>query len=138
VKPHALVLALAAAASAFVAASARADEPTQPIRHGTHVRGRANALIHGRRARSAPAAPVSCSAPGGTNFATDCAGFMPANEPAIATNGSQFVAGANDYNSWNGQGQDGFYWSSDGVTWNDDGPIDVTRTARTRQRAIPA
>jgi Fibronectin type III domain len=125
VKSHALALALAAAAAAFVAASARADEPTPLVRHGTHVRGRANALIHGRRARSAPAAPVSCSAPGGTNFATDCAGLMPANEPAIATNGSQFVAGANDYNSWNGQGQDGFYWSSDGVTWNDDGPIDV-------------
>ena len=123
-KPHALALVLAAAASAFVAGSARADSPTPPIRHGAHVRGRANALIHGRHARSAPAAPATC-APGGTNSATDCAGFMPVNEPAIATNGTQFVAGANDYNSWNGQGQDGFYWSSDGVTWNDDGPIDV-------------
>ncbi len=122
-KPYALALALAAAVSALVAASAHADSPTPPIRHA-HVRGRAHALIHRRRARSAPAAPVSC-APGGTNAAADCAGLMPVNEPAIATNGTAFVAGANDYNSWNGQGQDGFYWSSDGATWNDGGPIDV-------------
>ena len=36
-----------------------------------------------------------------------------------------YVAGANDYNSYNGQGQDGYYWSSDGTHWNDGGPIDV-------------
>src|SRR5262249_8816637 len=96
-KPHALALAFLAAASALAALPARADEPTPPIRHGGQVRGKATALIHGRHARRAPAAPVSCSTPGGTNFTTDCAGPMPVNEPAIATNGSQFVAGANDY-----------------------------------------
>jgi hypothetical protein len=46
-------------------------------------------------------------------------------ETWIASNGSQFVAGANDYNSYNGQGQDGYYWSSNGRAWNDAGPIDV-------------
>jgi hypothetical protein len=124
VRRHALALALSAAC--LVAASpARADEPTLSIRHGVHVSGRANAVIHRRGPKRMTAAPVSCSAPGGTNFSANCAGPMPVNEPAIATNGSEFVAGANDYNSYNGQGQDGFYWSTDGVTWNDDGPIGV-------------
>jgi hypothetical protein len=40
-------------------------------------------------------------------------------------NGSLYVAGANDYNSYNGQGQDGFHWSATGTSWNDAGPVDV-------------
>ena len=54
--------------------------------------------------------------------------ISPVSETWIASNGSQFVAGANDYNSYNGQGQDGFYWSSDGKTWNDAGPLNDSRT----------
>ena len=51
---------------------------------------------------------------------------MPVNETTIASSGTQLVAGANDYNSYNNQGQDGYFWSSDGgVTWSDAGPIDV-------------
>ena len=50
----------------------------------------------------------------------------PVNETWIAPNPQGgYVAGANDYNSYNGQGQNGFYTSGDGKTWNDAGPIDV-------------
>jgi hypothetical protein len=69
----------------------------------------------------------TCSAPGSTNYKTNCHGTgRPVNETWIATNGSMLVAGANDYNSYNGQGQNGYYWSTDGgQSWNDAGPIDV-------------
>jgi hypothetical protein len=75
---------------------------------------------------------VSCSTPGVApagsigNYKTNCHGTgRPVNETTIATNGSLFVAGANDYNSHNGIVQDGFYWSSDAKTWSDAGPINV-------------
>jgi hypothetical protein len=68
---------------------------------------------------------ASCTAPGGTNYMTDCnSQGRPVNETAIATNGSMWVAGANDYNSYNGHAQLGYYWSSNGRTWNDAGPLD--------------
>jgi hypothetical protein len=69
---------------------------------------------------------VSCTTPGGGNYKVNCHGTgRPVNETWIATNGSTYVAGANDYNSYNGQGQDGYYWSTDAKTWNDAGPIDA-------------
>jgi hypothetical protein len=73
------------------------------------------------------ALPLStCSAPGGTNYMADCASQgWPTNEMAIASNGQMFVAGANDYNSYNGHAQLGYYWSANGTTWNDAGPLDL-------------
>src|SRR5207248_6507378 len=64
---------------------------------------------------------------GSGNHLTNCHGQgRPVNETWLATrDGSLYVAGANDYNSYNGQGQDGFYWSSSGTSWNDSGPLDV-------------
>jgi hypothetical protein len=127
VKASFVALALAAAAAALLAAPAHSDEPTPPIVRGGHISKFVK--VHAARKhwkKKSRAEPGACSTPGGGNFVTVCAGgLMPVNEPAIATNGSQFVAGANDYNSYNGQGQNGFYWSSDGVTWNDDGPLDL-------------
>jgi hypothetical protein len=81
-------------------------------------------------------APSVCSTPGGGNYKTNCHGTgRPVNEAWIATNGSMLVAGANDYNSYNGQGQDGLYWSplSCGQSWYDAGPIDIFPHARPAQ-----
>jgi hypothetical protein len=47
------------------------------------------------------------------------------NETWVTYGGGTYYAGANDYNSYNGQGQDGFFWSTNGTSWNDAGPIDV-------------
>jgi len=106
------------------AGSYAGDEPT-PIARGPHISG----VVH-YQPKPAPAStasvPAACSTPGGGNYRTDCnSSGRPVNETSIATYGSLYVAGANDYNSYNGQGQDGYYWSSDGVNWNDAGPIDV-------------
>ena len=124
-----IALALAASAAfavASLAASPVGDQPT-PIARGGHISGVAQASSHRPPAAGGVAATTStCLAPGSGNYKTNCHGTgRPVNETWIATNGSQFVAGANDYNSYNGQGQNGYYWSSDAVTWNDAGPIDV-------------
>jgi hypothetical protein len=71
----------------------------------------------------APAA--TCTTPGDTNYMADCASQgWPTNETTLASNGSMFVAGANDYNSYNVHAQLGFYWSTNGRTWNDAGVLD--------------
>ena len=110
--------------AAVFSAVGSAEEPT-PIARGPHISG----IVHaGPKAGPAPAAPapVACTKPGGTNYVTNCHGSgRPVNETSIATNGSLYVAGANDYNSYNGQGQNGYYWSTDARTWNDAGPVDV-------------
>jgi Fibronectin type III domain len=99
------------------------DQPS-PIARGAHVSGVAR--YQPKRAVSAAAAGVSCSAPGSGNYRTDCnSSGRPVNETSVAYGNGTFYAGANDYNSYNGQGQDGFYWSSDGVNWSDAGPLDV-------------
>jgi hypothetical protein len=71
--------------------------------------------------------PTTCSTPGSTNYRTDChSSGRAVNETWITKDASgTFYAGANDYNSYNGDSQAGFYWSSEGITWNDAGPIDV-------------
>ena len=71
--------------------------------------------------------PTTCSTPGSTNYRTDChSSGRAVNETWITKDASgTLYAGANDYNSYNGDSQAGFYWSSDGITWNDTGPIDV-------------
>lgn len=118
-----LVVALIVTVAAPLAA--RADEPT-PIARGPHISGVVQYAPGRGPSATVAATPVTCSRPGGGNTITNCHGTgRPVNETSIATNGSLFVAGANDYNSYNGQGQDGFYWSSDGSIWNDAGPIDV-------------
>jgi Fibronectin type III domain len=104
--------------------AAAADEPT-PIARGPHISGVVRYQPRPALA-STTSAPSTCSTPGGGNYRTDCnSSGRPVNETSIASNGSLYVAGANDYNSYNGQGQNGYYWSSDGVNWNDAGPIDV-------------
>jgi len=100
------------------------DHPS-PIARGPHVSG---VVRYQPNSSVAPAAApaASCSTPGGSNFRTDCnSSGRPVNETWVTYGNGTFYAGANDYNSYNGQGQNGFYWSTDGVNWNDAGPIDV-------------
>jgi len=106
--------------------SAAADQPTPQVR-GPHVSGFVHKYVTKHGAGVAAGTSSSCSTPGSGNYRTDCHSVgSPVNETWITTDGSgTFYAGANDYNSYNGQGQDGFYWSSDGVNWNDAGPIDA-------------
>ncbi len=120
--PAAALVAVGAAWS--VGPAALADQPTPMVR-GSHV----SAFVR-FGAAGTPGASIStsasCSTPGGGNYKVNCHGTgRPVNETWIATNGPTYVAGANDYNSYNGQGQDGYYWSTDAKTWNDAGPIDV-------------
>ena len=69
---------------------------------------------------------TTCSTPGATNYKADCNSTgRPANETTIAYNGTTFVAGANDYNSWNGNADLGYYTSTDAKTWTDNGPLDL-------------
>jgi hypothetical protein len=120
-------LALGAVVLALVISSsvALADEPT-PIARGPHVSGVVQKMAH-QPGSTAPTALSTCATPGPTNWKTNCHGTgRPVNETWIAPNPQGgYVAGANDYNSYNGQGQNGFYTSGDGKTWNDAGPIDV-------------
>src|ERR687885_327291 len=101
------------------------DEPT-PIARGPHISGVVQKMAH-QPGAAAITTLSTCATPGATNWKTNCHGTgRPANETWIASNPlGGYVAGANDYNSYNGQGQNGFYTSSDGKTWNDAGPIDV-------------
>lgn len=120
-------LALGAVVLALVISSsvALADEPT-PIARGPHVSGVVQKMAH--LPGAPPASALStCATPGATNWKANCHGTgRPVNETWIASNpAGGYVAGANDYNSYNGQGQNGYYTSSDGKTWNDNGPIDV-------------
>jgi hypothetical protein len=74
-----------------------------------------------------PRSPLdACSLPGDGNWITDCAtGGQPVNETSIAYRDGLYLAGANDYNSYNTNAQLGFFWSTDGVRWHDDGPLDL-------------
>ncbi|TMK83552.1 MAG: hypothetical protein E6G44_11620, partial [Actinobacteria bacterium] len=69
---------------------------------------------------------TTCKTPGNGNYQADCNSTgAPVNETTIATNGTKFVAGANDYNSYNGNADLGYYTSTDGKTWTDNGPLDL-------------
>ncbi len=122
----ALAALVVTAASGAALATVRADQPT-PIARGAHVSGVAQASSHQAGGSAAVGIASSCSTPGSTNYKTNCHGTgRPVNETWIApVPAGGYVAGANDYNSYNGQGQDGYYSSADGKTWNDAGPIDV-------------
>ncbi len=119
---------LVTSAPGVVADPPRDDQPT-PIARGPRVSGIAQASARRPPGSGGGSTPVSCSKPGGGNYLTNCHGTgRPVNETWIAAkpDGTLLVAGANDYNSYNGQGQDGYYWSTNsGTTWNDAGPIDV-------------
>jgi hypothetical protein len=114
----ALVLGVAAGVSAA------GDQPT-PIARGPHISGVVR-YQPGGAAGAAAATTTTCSTPGSGNYKPNCHGQgRPVNETWMTRSGSLYVAGANDYNSYNGQGQNGFYWSTNGTSWNDAGPLDV-------------
>src|SRR5438128_6486765 len=97
----------------------------QPLARGGHVSNVARPDARGKAFRGlAPGA--TCMTPGATNYKADCNSIgRPTNETSIAYNGTTFVAGANDYNSWNGNADLGYYTSSDAKTWTDNGPLDL-------------
>jgi hypothetical protein len=69
---------------------------------------------------------ATCSTPGSGNYKADCnSSGRAVNETWIASNGSTYVAGANDYNSYNGQADWGYYTSDDALTWTDNAPLDL-------------
>jgi len=60
------------------------------------------------------------------NFRADCASTgRPVNETWMAAVGSSYVAGANDYNSYNGNSDFGYYTSGNAKAWTDNGPLDL-------------
>ena len=122
------ILALLAASTLLVAAQPPISGDPAPIIRGPHVSGVVQFIAkppHGGGGGGG-GSPASCMKPGSTNYMTNCHGTgRPVNETWITTGAAPLFAGANDYNSYNGIVQDGFYWSGDGRTWNDAGPIDV-------------
>src|SRR2546428_4063060 len=115
--------ALIGALSSVTAASPRGE--ATPVARGGRISGVARPDARGTAARGlAPA--TTCSTPGVTNYKADCkSNGSPTNETTIAYNGTTFVAGANDYNSWNGNADLGYYTSTDAKTWTDRGPMDL-------------
>ena len=107
------------------ASMASAQGGAQLLARGGHVSGVARQAARGSLANGlAPSA--TCSTPGGGNYKADCNSTGRAtNETSIANNGVTFVAGANDYNSYNGQADLGYYTSTDAKTWTDNGPLDL-------------
>src|SRR5947209_3270407 len=120
-----IALLAGAVGGASSASIAVAQSGAQLLARGGHVSGVARAAAYGSPAIGlAPSA--TCSTPGGGNYKADCNSIGRAtNETTIATNGAQFVAGANDYNSYNGQADFGYYTSADAKTWTDNGPLDL-------------
>jgi hypothetical protein len=99
------------------------------IRRGAHVSAALQpAAFAGppKKARPHRSGIVSCDRPGGTNHVANCKGReTPAVEPWIVAHGLTLYAAAGDYDSWNDQAALGFYWSRDGRTWFDAGPLDL-------------
>jgi len=106
--------------------AASAGPSATAIRRAGHVSGIAQpaARLSGRGARRPS---TTCSVHlGQTNFMADCASAgRPVNETWIASNGTTYVAGANDYNSYNGNADLGYYVSGDAKAWTDNGPLDL-------------
>jgi hypothetical protein len=81
---------------------------------GWAVPRRASGILqsYGRETGSAPsgASSAECSLPGGGNWLTDCVTYgAPVNEPSIAYRDGLYVAGSNNYNSYNRNSQLGFF-----------------------------
>jgi hypothetical protein len=92
---------------------------------GAHISAVVRPEARGAVARgNAPQA--TCTTPGGGNYKADCnSSGSPTNETTIANNGTTFVAGANDYNSYNGNADLGYYTSTNAKTWTDNAPLDL-------------
>lgn len=97
-----------------------------PLGRGGRISTLARPVARGMALRGHAAPSTTCSTPGGGNYKADCNTTGRAtNETAIAYNGTTYVAGANDYNSYNGQADFGYYTSTDAKTWTDNGPLDL-------------
>jgi hypothetical protein len=93
---------------------------------GAHISSVARPEAQGSMLGTGRSPDTTCSTPGAGNYKADCKSTgNPVNETSIADNGTTFVAGANDYNSWNGNADLGYYTSTDGKTWTDNGPLDL-------------
>jgi hypothetical protein len=99
------------------------------IKRGPHVSAALQPFAFAappRGARPRRAGVISCNRPGRSNHVANCkSDGSPAVEPWIVTHGGVLYAAAGDYDTWNGQAGLGFYWSRDGRTWFDGGPIDL-------------
>src|SRR5437870_6389248 len=95
------------------------------IARGGHVSAVARAGARGTSVRGL--SPLTtCMTPGSGDYQADCnSAGRPVNETTIANNGTKFLAGANDYNSYNGNADLGYYTSTDAKTWTDNGPLDL-------------
>ena len=127
-------LALALCAAVMAAAYSATQPPSQPakkqlLQRGPHVSAALQPFAIAtppKKARPARSGVVSCSRPGPTNHVANCKSrSRPAVEPWIVARGRLLVAAASDYDSWNGQAALGFYWSQDGRSWFDAGPLDL-------------
>jgi hypothetical protein len=97
-----------------------------PVVGGAHISSLARPEAQGVLSGPGRSPDTTCSTPGAGNYKADCNSTgNPVNETSIADNGTLFVAGANDYNSWNGNADLGYYSSPDGKTWTDNGPLDL-------------
>ena len=129
------ILAVLVSGTVLVAAQPPVGGDPAPIIRGPHVSGVVQVMAHKppHGGGGGGGSTVStCATPGAGNYITNCHGTgRPVNETWVTTDSTNLYAGANDYNSYNGIVQDGFYWSTPttsspaGVTWNDAGPIDV-------------
>jgi hypothetical protein len=102
---------------------AASGSPVRLLQRGGRVSGVARPEAYGRTRPSRPLATI-CTTPGAGNYQADCQTQGRAvNETWIATNNGTYVAGANDYNSYNGNADFGYYTSTDAKTWTDNGPL---------------
>jgi len=105
--------------------TASPQDQATPVARGGRVSGVARPDARGTAVRGL-APGTTCMTPGATNYKADCNSIgRPTNETSIAYNGTTFVAGANDYNSWNGNADLGYYTSTDAKTWTDNAPLDL-------------
>jgi len=138
-----LVLGLAAAVLAATYSVTQGSKPSKPplLRRGPHVSAALQPAAFARppkKARPQRSEVVSCDRPGRTNHVANCKSQdSPAVEPWIVARGPLLYAAANDYDSWNGQAALGFYWSRDGRTWSDAGPLDLFPHAATSAGGDP-
>lgn len=131
----ALVAGLIAVAAGGSVAAPRG--PAAALQRGGRLSSVARPEARGSLVRRA-APSATCMTPGATNYKADCNSTgNPTNETSIANNGSTFVAGANDYNSYNGSSDLGYYTSSDAKTWTDNGPLDIFPEGTNRAAGDP-
>src|SRR5439155_9913131 len=96
------------------------------LARGGRISGVARLKAGATRFLSGRTPATNCSIPGNGNYIANCHGTGRAvNETWIASNGTTYVAGANDYNSDNGQADWGYYASVDAKIWTDNGPLNL-------------